>query len=300
MENFNTLVSGGWAEEDLVQDGWTDIIRSLGIVARMKATKGNAASVFDDDLVQLADFKKMEGVRARVDGIVADPATADALKPWYNQFCKRPCFHDDYLDAFNRANVHLVDTSGKGVEQITPAGVVVDGREYPLDCMIFATGFEVGTSFARRAGYQIRGVGGRTLEEKWARGGRTLHGLTVAGFPNCFIFSTVQSGFTANYPHALSEQSFHAAHIIAEAMKRGASRVEATVAAEQSWTDEILTAVLDRRKFLEECTPGYYNGEGQLSPLAASFSSYGKGSDAFFKLLADWRDAGNLAGLDLA
>ena len=300
MENFNTLVSGGWAEEDLVQDGWTDIIRSLGIVARMEATQGNAASVFDDDLVQLADFKKMEGIRARVDGIVADRATADALKPWYNQFCKRPCFHDDYLDAFNRPGVALVDTGGQGVERITRTGVVVNGTEYPLDCLIFATGFEVGTSFARRAGYQIRGVGGETLEQKWSTGGKTLHGLTVHGFPNCFIFSTVQSGFTANYPHALSEQSIHAAHIIAEARARNATRIEPTAAAEQAWTGEILTAVLDRRKFLEECTPGYYNGEGQLSPLAASFSSYGKGSDAFFKLLADWRDAGNLAGLDLA
>lgn len=299
MENFNTLVSGGWAEEDLVADGWTDIIRSLGIVARMRAAKGDAVNVFDDDLVQLADFKKMDAVRARVDAIVGDPATAQALKPWYNQFCKRPCFHDDYLHAFNRPGVHLVDTGGKGVERITPRGVVVAGQEYPLDCLIFATGFEVGTSFARRAGYQIRGVGGRTLERKWSRGARTLHGLTVAGFPNCFIFSTVQSGFTANYPHALAEQASHAAHIIAAARDRGATRIEPSEEAEQAWTDEILAAVLDRRKFLEECTPGYYNGEGQLSPLAASYSSYGKGSDAFFAVLARWREAGDLAGLEL-
>ena len=298
MANFNTLVSGGWAEEDLVADGWTDIIRSLGIVARIRAAKGDASAALNDDLVQLADYKKMEAVRARVDQIVADPATADALKPWYNQFCKRPCFHDEYLDAFNRAGVHLVDTGGQGVERITAAGVVVNGRDYPLDCLIFATGFEVGTSFARRAGYQIRGTGG-TLEEKWATGGRTLHGLTVNGFPNCFIFSTVQSGFTANYPHALAEQAGHAAHIIGAAGERGATRVEPTEAAEQAWTGEILAAVLDRRKFLEDCTPGYYNGEGQLSPLAASFSSYGKGSDAFFRLLAGWREAGDLAGLDV-
>ena len=299
MENFNTLVSGGWAEEDLVADGWTDIIRSLGIVARLRAAKGNASVALNDDLVQLADFKKMEAVRARVDQVVANEATADALKPWYNQFCKRPCFHDDYLAAFNRPGVHLVDTGGRGVEKITPAGAVVDGREYPLDCLIFATGFEVGTSFARRAGYQIRGVGGRTLEEKWAGGGRTLHGMTVNGFPNCFIFSQIQSGFTPNYPHALAEQAGHAAHIIAAANARGSTRVEPSARAEQGWTEEILAAVLDRRKFLEDCTPGYYNGEGQLSPVAASFSSYGKGSDAFFRLIAAWRDADDLAGLDL-
>jgi cation diffusion facilitator CzcD-associated flavoprotein CzcO len=297
MENFNTLVSGGWAEEDLVNDGWTDIIRNLGLVARMRAAKDGAAD--PAELVQLADFKKMESIRARVDGIISDKATAERLKPWYNQFCKRPCFHDDYLDAFNRANVSLIDTDGKGVERITADGVVANGQLYKLDCLIFATGFEVGTSYARRAGYQIRGVGGRTLEEKWADGANTLHGMTANGFPNCFIFSVIQSGFTANYPHALAEQSRHAAYIIAEAINRQATRVDPSEEAEQAWTQEILDAVLDRRKFQEECTPGYYNGEGQLSPLAASFASYGKGSNAFFTRLAEWRGSAALPGLVL-
>lgn len=297
MENFNTLVSGGWAEEDLVNDGWTEIIRNLGVVARLRAQKEGEGD--PAELVQLADFKKMESIRSRVDQVISDARTADALKPWYNQFCKRPCFHDDYLDTFNRPNVTLVDTDGKGVERITENGVVVSGQEYPLDCLVFATGFEVGTSYARRSGYDIHGVGGRTLEEKWATGARTLHGMTVNGFPNCFIFSVIQSGFTANYPHALSEQSKHAAHIIAEAMARQATRVEPTEEAEQGWTQEVLGSLLDRRKFLEECTPGYYNGEGQLSPLAASYASYGKGSDAFFEVISDWREDGGMAGLVL-
>ena len=297
MENFNTLVSGGWAEEDLVNDGWTDIIRNLGLVARMRAARDGAAD--PAELVQLADFKKMESIRARVDGIISDAETADRLKPWYNQFCKRPCFHDDYLDTFNRPTVTLVDTDGKGVERITADGVVANGQLYKLDCLIFATGFEVGTSYAQRSGYQIRGVGGRTLEQKWASGAQTLHGMTANGFPNCFIFSVIQSGFTANYPHALAEQSQHAAYIIAEAVGRQATRVEPSEAAEQAWTQEILDAVLDRRKFQEECTPGYYNGEGQLSPLAASFASYGKGSNAFFKRLASWRGSGELPGMVL-
>ena len=298
MENFNILVSGGWADEDLVADGWTDIIRNLGVIARMRAAKEGKEGD-PSELVQLADFQKMESIRARVDSIVGDSATAEALKPYYNQFCKRPCFHDDYLPAFNRPNVHLVDTDGKGVERITEKGVVVQGREYPLDCLIFATGFEVGTSYARRAGYQIRGVGGRTLEEKWASGAKSLHGMTVNGFPNCFIFSTVQSGFTANYPHALAEQAQHAAYVIAQALERQKTRVEPSEEAEEGWTQEILDAVLDRRKFMEECTPGYYNGEGKLSPLAASFSSYGKGSVAFFRILDEWRKAGDLAGLEM-
>ena len=297
MENFNTLVSGGWAKEDLVKDGWTDIIRNLGVVARQRAAAGGGGN--PAELVQMADFQKMESIRARVDSLVTDPATADALKPWYNQFCKRPCFHDDYLATFNRPNVTLVDTAGAGVERITPAGVVAQGREYALDCLIFATGFEVGTSYARRAGYQVRGSAGRTLEEKWAGGARSLHGLTINEFPNLFLFSVVQAGFTVNYPHLLAEQAGHTAHIIAAARARGATRVEATVAAEEGWTAEILSAALDRRQFQEECTPGYYNNEGRVNPLAASFANYGKGSPAFFKVLAGWRDAGDLAGLEL-
>ena len=301
MENFNTLVSGGWAEEDLVNDGWTDIIRNLGVIARMRAAKeAKDKQVDPGELVQLADFQKMESIRARIDDVVTDRATAEALKPYYNQFCKRPCFHDDYLMTFNRSNVTLVDTDGSGVEQITRDGVVAGGREYKLDCLIFATGFEVGTSYARRAGYQIRGTGERTLEAKWAKGGRSLHGMTVNGFPNCFIFSTIQSGFTANYPHALVEQSTHAAYIIAQALGTQHTRVEATREAEEEWTQTILDAVLDRRKFQEECTPGYYNAEGKPHPITASFASYGKGSPAFFRILREWREAGGLRGLAIS
>ena len=298
MENFNTLVSGGWAKEDLVKDGWTDLIRNLGVVARQRAAAGGARD--PAELVQLADFQKMESIRARVDEFVADPTTADALKPWYNQFCKRPCFHDDYLATFNRPNVTLVDTAGAGVERITPAGVVANGREYALDCLIFATGFEVGTGYERRAGYEVRGSAGRTLGEKWGSGARSLHGLTVNEFPNCFIFSVVQSGFTVNYPHLLAEQAAHTAHVIAAAREKGATRIEPTVAAEEAWTAEILAAALDRRKFQEECTPGYYNDEGHVNPQAASFASYGRGSPAFFRLLTEWREQGELAGLMLS
>ncbi|QKR99908.1 NAD(P)/FAD-dependent oxidoreductase [Sphingomonas sp. CL5.1] len=302
MENFNTLVSGGWAEEDLVADGWTDIIRNLGVIARMRANRqAKGTNVDPGELVQLADFQKMESIRHRVDTIVADQSTADALKPYYNQFCKRPCFHDDYLATFNRPNVHLVDTDGQGVERITAKGVVAGGKEYPLDCLIFATGFEVGTSYARRAGYQIRGRGGITLEEKWGKAGcRTLHGLMSHDFPNCFIFSTIQSGFTVNYPHALAEQATQAAYIIRQTLDRQKTLVEPTVEAEEAWTKEILEAVLDRRKFQEECTPGYYNGEGgKPSPLLASYASYGRGSVAFFRLLGDWRAANDMTGIDL-
>jgi cyclohexanone monooxygenase len=300
MDNFNILVSGGYAPEDLVSDGWTDIIRNIGIVARIRQEQSADGSVGDPaELLQLADFRKMEQIRSRVDQVVADKATAEKLKPWYNQFCKRPCFHDDYLATFNRPNVTLVDTQGKGVQQITERGVVVDGVEYELDCLIFATGFEVGTSYAQRAGYEVKGRSGQTLTQKWADGVSTLHGMHSRDFPNNFIFAISQSGFTVSYPHMLNEQSKHAAYIIAECQKRGVTVVEASADAEEAWVQTIIDSAISRQEFAEECTPGYYNNEGKPSALAARNGAYGKGPIAFVKLIEAWRADGGLEGLEL-
>ncbi|HWF00746.1 MAG TPA: NAD(P)/FAD-dependent oxidoreductase [Caulobacteraceae bacterium] len=300
MDNFNVLVSGGWAEEDLVADGWTDIIRNLLMISQAKANAGEAGAAMDPmELLQLADFRKMEQIRARVDAVVGKPEAAEALKPWYNQFCKRPCFHDEYLDAFNRPNVHLIDTRGAGVERITPTGVVANGNEYELDCLIYATGFEVGTDYTRRAGYDVTGRDGATLSQAWSDGARTLHGMHVHGFPNCLIVSNTQSGFTANYPHMLDEQARHGAYIIAEASRRQARVVEATPEAEAGWVKDVMESAVMREKYQAECTPGYYNNEGKPSPLAVRNGFYGKGPIAFVKVLEDWRAEGELAGLAL-
>ena len=297
MDNFNILVSGDPQEEDMVGDGWTDILREIAKIARSPQAQQMART--RDEFIQLADFAKMEQIRARVDSLVNAPEAAEKLKPYYNLFCKRPCFHDGYLQVFNRPNVTLVDTDGRGVERITPAGVVVDGREYPLDCLIFATGFEVGTGFERRAGYQVHGRDGLTLAQKWRDGALSLHGMHVNGFPNAFIMSIVQAGFTANYPHALNEQAKHIAYLVKAAVDGDVIEVEATPDAEQAWRDTILKLLVDRRAFLEECTPGYYNNEGQPSPVAASYASYGAGSMAFFEVLRDWREHGQFAGLHM-
>jgi cyclohexanone monooxygenase len=298
MENFNILVSGGWQPEDLVNDGWTDIIRKLLVRAQ---TDPNAVATPDAaaGTLELADFEKMNQIRARVDAIVKDRETAEALKPYYRQFCKRPCFHDDYLPAFNRPNVKLVDTNGRGVERITEKGVVANGVEYEVDCIIFATGFEVGTSYSRRAGYEIVGRGGVTLTEKWSTGVRTLHGLHSRGFPNCFIMGNQQSAFTVNFPHAIDEQSKHIAYIVEQALKKGARTVEAGQTAEDAWVETILQLSRFGRDYLEACTPGYYNNEGKLSDLSAQNGPYGAGPEAFFKLMREWRAAGNLEGLEL-
>jgi cyclohexanone monooxygenase len=298
MDNFNILVSGGFQEEDLVMDGWTDIIRKL-LVMVQQDTSGAAAQDVGKTL-ELADFEKMNQIRARVDAIVRDPKTAEALKPYYRQFCKRPCFHDDYLETFNRPNVTLVDTRGRGVERITEKGVVFDGVEYPVDCIIYATGFEVGTEFTRRAGYELYGRGGQSLKEYWTNGLRTMHGMHTHGFPNCFNMGIQQSAFTVNYPHALDEQAKHISYIIGQVKERGARSAEASAAAEEQWVQTIIALARMGRDFLESCTPGYYNNEGKLSDIAAQNGFFGGGSIMFFQMLQQWRDAGTLQGLELS
>ena len=298
MENFNNLVSGIPESEDLVGDGWTDIIGKLLVMVR-----NNANADFSPEglaqTMELADFEKMEQIRSRVDQIVHDNSTAEALKPYYRQFCKRPCFHDEYLQTFTRPNVTLVDTAGQGVDCITERGVVANGVEYELDCIIYATGFEVGTEYSRRAGYEIIGRDGITLTEKWADGASTFHGFHTRGFPNCFIISNLQSGFTVNFPHMLSEQATHLGYILSHAEKNGITRIETTEKAENEWVQKIISLSQMNVKFLESCTPGYYNNEGKPSDRAIQNGSFGGGSVAFIQLLEKWRADKSFAGLEL-
>ena len=145
----------------------------------------------------MVDFEKMEKIRARAEEIVNDPKTAESLKPYYRQFCKRPCFHDEYLKTYNRESVTLVDTDGKGLDKITEKGIFFNGKEYEVDCIIFATGFEVGTEYTRRSGYEIVGKNNLSISEKWKDGLVTYHGMHCRGFPNTFFFGPAQGGFTA-------------------------------------------------------------------------------------------------------
>lgn len=296
MENFNTLTSGGVIEEDLVQDGWTEIIRNLISMANYRGKGLDRSEIAR--LMELADFQKMEQVRARAEEIVKDPEVAESLKPWYRQFCKRPCFHDEYLPTFNRHNVTLVDTEGKGVEQITPNGVIAGGREYQLDCIIFATGFEVGTDYTRRAGYDVIGREGIRLSEKWQDGMRTLHGLHTRGFPNLFIISNGQAGFTTNFPHSMDETARHIAFILDQCADGNITTIEPTQDAEDAWVEEIIRLSRINEGFQEACTPGYYNNEGKPDPRSAQNSSYGKGPNPFFRLMKEWREEGSMQGLE--
>ena len=298
MDNFMTLVSGGFADEDLVNDGWTEIIRNLGSMVNFKGM-GRLSPAEIAEKMELADFQKMEQIRARAEADVADKDTAESLKPYYRQFCKRPCFNDEYLPSFNLPGVHLIDTDGVGVERFTQAGLVANGQEFELDCVIFATGFEVGTDYTRRSGYDLIGRNGQSLKDKWADGIATLHGMQTSGFPNCFIISQAQSGFTVSFPHAMNEQAKHIAYIIQQVARSNAKVVEVTEEAEQEWVQEIIKMSRLSESFQAECTPGYYNNEGKPNPKSVQNGSYGAGPVKFFKVIEGWREEGTLAGLEL-
>ena len=293
IESFTCQFTGDLHVPDLVGDGWTILAKA----AREKF--GADPTRTPDEIFEEADLEAMAKVRDRIDEMVQDPATAEALKPWYSLHCKRPCFHDDYLLTFNRPNVTLVDTAGKGVEAITANTLVASGKSYQVDCLIFATGFETATDYSKRSGFQVIGVGGQTLHDKWTDGMVSLHGMHSRGFPNCFVLSQSQSGMSVNFPHMIDEQSKHLAYIVSQAGTRGVETIEATSEAEQKWVKAILDLGEGRRKFLEQCTPGFYNNEGVPSPAASRNLPFGAGPVAFIDVLRNWRAKDDLEGLEL-
>jgi len=300
-ENFAATLLGQNFGEDLVADGWTDIARRIGL--SLMNRRPDAGDVDMEEIMlrsEIADFQKMNEIRARADETVEDPDTAEALKPWYRQFCKRPTFNDEYLETFNRPNVELVDVSdAKGVERITETGVVANGKHYEVDCIIYATGFEITTSAHRRVDFDTIGRGGISLYDHWADGYRTLHGMASHGFPNWFTIGINQNGLSPNMTAMFDDQAVHVSYIINEVMQRGMQEVEVTAEAEDAWVEEIVRlAGTGAQAFLAECTPGYYNREGQGRTNMQN-SPYAPGINAFNGLLKEWRESGNLEGMEL-
>ena len=326
-ENFEGFLTGNFTDKDLVNDGWTEIFRTiLGGLIKNGPSKLVLLSwvltapfyknfykvglrtyirnkfmnfVTREDInkkVEIVDFQKMEKVRARTDALVNDPKTAESLKPYYRQLCKRPCFHDEYLQAFNNDNVELIDTDGQGVKELSAEGIIHDGKEYKVDCIIFASGFEVGTDYSRRCGYQVSGIDGITLSEKWKDGLATFHGIHSKGFPNSFFYGPGQGPMTANFTHSLDEQSAHVAYILKQLDKKNMKYVEASEEAESDWINTIISKARNMQSFQEACTPGYYNNEGKPNTNPAN-NTYGGGALEYFKLLKDWRKSNKLQGL---
>ena len=279
--NFTYWTSGIQDGEDMIADSWTNLL------GEPTAVTGGATAAVDPVAMQQAEILKMEKVRRRIDALVEDRATAESLKPYYNYFCKRPGFSDDYLQTFNRPNVTLVDTEGRGVERITPKGVVVAGKEYELDCLVFATGFDFMTEYTRESGFSITGRGGMSLDEHWSTGARTLYGMMTRGFPNFFVMSLVQSGITINYMPIAEAQTGYIANVIATAIGADIGTVEPTEAAEEAWVNEIIAGAGMRRAFLESCTPSYFNYEGKGQASLSSNEPYPGGGIKYLGLIAE-------------
>jgi len=304
LMNFVTLQTGGFADEDLVMDGWTDITKRIRDRMIEMFKDGTPEGLTPQQAMLRAyedsDDEKMTEIRARVDEIVNDPATAEALKPWYRQLCKRPCFHDEYLQTYNLPNVHLIDTDGKGVERIDETGVWVGGVHHELDCIIFASGFEVGTTYARRAGFETYGRDGVALGDYWAEGMRSKHGMHVHGFPNLFIVQPNQgANLISNITHNFSEAGTTAAAIITHALGVGADEVEVTREAEDAWVELLESS---ERAFIgnPDCTPGYYNNEGRPVGRRERLNGSGhpEGPVAYFRYIDEWRSSGDFDGLE--
>jgi cyclohexanone monooxygenase len=298
LENFTANQAGGSASEDLVQDGWTDLSRRIRerimTIPESERTPKAMWAAWED-----SDFEKMEEIRARAEQVVKDKDAAEKLKAWYRQLCKRPCFHDEYLDAFNKPRTTLVDTDGQGVERITEKGFVVAGKEYEVDCIIYASGFEVGTGFTARSGFDVEGRDGLKLSEAWAGGMRSKHGMHVHGFPNLFFSQPVQgANLISNVPHNLTEAGKTIGLLVKETLARGAKEVEVTEEAQKAWVDLLLTGP-GRMIGMNDCTPGYYNNEGQPAGPEAKYAvGYPYGATAYFKYLDEWRSNGKFDGLE--
>ncbi len=303
IANFNRVVTGIPQDVDLVDDGFTEIGRLLDPTASWAAaTIGRELSEAEGEYInEILDDKKMNEIRTRIDAVVEDEKTAEGLKPWHRRWCKRPLFSDEYLPTFNRPNVTLVDTKGDGVERFTDHAAVVDGETFDLDCLIFATGFEVGTAFTRRTGFEITGRRQMKLSDHWSDGMRTFHGLHSRGFPNCVFMGFGQNASATNFVFILDEQSKHVAYTLKEARTRGARMVEASEKAVADYVAEVSPLSFSMNKFWVECTPSYFNGEGTPDDPNGFFANvHPAGTVGFYEMLQQWRERGGLTGLELS
>jgi cyclohexanone monooxygenase len=292
IRNFTEMITGKNPEVDLVQDGWTELLHPD---TRMKPASPEHAAELEQ-----VDFDNMAKIRTRIESTVSDAATAEGLKPWYNILCKRPCFHDEYLDSFNRPTVHLVDTDGKGVERISPTGAVVDGVEYGLDCIMYASGFEVSSGYTHRLGFDPIGRDGVSLSESWADGPSTLHGIHTRGFPNMLMLSTVQGFQAVNFVHPITEVSAHIVHTIKRCVDENIKTLEPTPETMEAWFWVLMGTVEGYARYNMTCTPGYLNNEGAAGDMKAARSSTYLGSAIdMLEILDRWREAGDLAGLEV-
>jgi cyclohexanone monooxygenase len=301
QENFHKAAIDGLLPgvPDLICDFWTELNRNMQ--ARMDAMGWPQLPIPKYmELREIEDHKVMERLRRRVESSVKDKETAEALKPYYNFNCKRPLSHNEFYDTFNRPNVKLLDVSStRGLERITSTGIVAGGVQYDVDCVIFASGFEVTSPLKQRWAIEpFEGRDGLSIYQHWDEGYKTFHGVTTRGFPNFFVIAFTQAGLNANITLTFDTQANHIAYIIKETMGRGGSTVECSEAAQNDWVKHVRqTAAFDVSQFASLCPPSYLNNEGEEKLRWYLGENYGPGFYAFDALLRKWREAGDMTGL---
>lgn len=301
MDNFQSIMLGRPVEADLTDDGWT---HHYAAVQNPPRRKGMSAEEFMRTAEQL-DFAIMEEHRQRIDGLVKKPEVAAALKPYYRYLCKRPCFHDEYFDAYNRDNVTLIDCPA-GIERITQRGPVVGGHQYDVDGIIYGTGFEAEvTPLPRRIGHDIVGRNGVSLAEKWADGAASLYGMMSRGFPNMFVMPAPgqQSVVTVNYTQLAVFGAEFVAGTVELLGKQGVEVFDVSADAEADWIQQIVDTYVDPSGVMSACTPSRLNNEGDPGAIRPRDTNFGRGFGDFFayrELLETWLAAGEFDGLDLA
>jgi cation diffusion facilitator CzcD-associated flavoprotein CzcO len=300
MDNFQAIMLGRQVDSDLVDDGWT---QHYAAVHHPPRKEGMSVADFMRGAEEL-DYGIMEEHRSRVDELVKDPAKAEILKPYYRYLCKRPCFHDEYLLAFNNDNVTLIDCPG-GIEKITKEGPVVDGKQYEVDCIIYGTGFEAElTPLYRRVGHEIVGRGGITLSEKWAEGASSLFGMMIRGFPNMFVMPAPgqQAVVTVNYTQLAVLGGEFVGGAVKLLEERGVEVFEVSEEAEEAWTQKIVDSYVDGSAVMSACTPSRINNEGHPELLNPRNGNYGRGMGDWFayrERLEQWLEAGDFEGLEI-
>ena len=291
IANFTLAITGSQPEVDMVSDEWT----KLFWVDTRKLPDDEAEAAALEQL----DFENVQKVRDRIAEVVEDPETARKIMPWYSQACKRPCFHDEYLPAFNRPNVHLIDTDGRGLNEIGAKGPIFDGVEYPVDLLIYASGYEVTHDYHHRLGFDPKGRGGVPLSTAWGVGPSTLQGVLTRGFPNMLMISTVQGAQATNFLHSISAVAEHVAWLVSVAEQRGIATMEPEDRAQEEWFELLLTQVWGIARYNSVCTPGYLNREGEVGDMStARGMAWMSSVMGFIDHVAAWRARGDLAGLE--
>lgn len=300
LRNFQAGLWEGFArgEPDLICDIWTEVNRNI----RHELEQNGWPEMTIEKAMELRDqhnHRTMERLRRRVDSLVEDKRTAELLKPYYHFMCKRPCSNDEYYPAFNRPNVKLLDVSHtRGLERMTKNGFVHAGKEYEVDCVITASGYEQTSELRKRWGIDVvEGRNGLSIYDHWAKGPRTLHGMSSHGFPNQFFIGFIQGAVHGSTTETFSRQGHHIAYIINQALERGISTLEPSQEAQDNWRTHLRPMQVGAEAFQRECTPGYYNNEGGEEFRYFLGEVYMPGPYVFWEMLEEWRSNGAMKGL---